>query len=63
MGYSPWGCKELDMTELLTHTHACTHTHTEREREREREREYSPRRGRAWYKMIAQASKEERSVK
>ena len=28
-GYSPWGCKELDMTEWLTHihtrTHACTH--------------------------------------
>ena len=24
--YSPWGCKELDMTERLTHTH--THTHT-----------------------------------
>ena len=20
MGYSPWGCKELDMTEQLTHT-------------------------------------------
>ena len=27
VGYSPWGCKELDMTEQLsTHTH--THTHT-----------------------------------
>ena len=25
MGYSLWGCKELDTTELLTHTH--THTH------------------------------------
>ena len=24
-GYSPWGCKELGMTEQLTHTH--THTH------------------------------------
>ena len=24
--YSPWGCKELDMTERLIHTH--THTHT-----------------------------------
>ena len=24
-GYSPWGLKELDMTERLTHTH--THTH------------------------------------
>ena len=23
-GFSPWGCKELDMTE---HTHTCTHTH------------------------------------
>ena len=20
-GYSPWGCKEVDMTEWLTHTH------------------------------------------
>ena len=20
-GYSPWGCKELDMTKQLTHTH------------------------------------------
>ena len=28
VGYSPWGCKELDMTEQLsTHTH--THTHRE----------------------------------
>ena len=26
MGYSPWGSKELDTTERLTHTH--THTHT-----------------------------------
>ena len=26
-GYSPWGYKELDMTEQLTHTH--THTHTQ----------------------------------
>ena len=25
-GYSPWGRKELDTTEQLTHT--CTHTHT-----------------------------------
>ena len=24
LGYSPWGCKELDTTEQLTHTH--THT-------------------------------------
>ena len=21
VGYSPWGCKELDTTERLTHTH------------------------------------------
>ena len=30
VGYSPWGCKELDMTEQLTHvhTHPPTHTHT-----------------------------------
>ena len=31
-GYSPWGCKESDMTELLTlslsHTHTNTHIHT-----------------------------------
>ena len=27
-GYSPWGHKELDMTEQLTHTHIHTHTHT-----------------------------------
>ena len=26
VGYSPWGCKESDMTEWLTHTH--THTHS-----------------------------------
>ena len=26
MSYNPWGHKELDMTEQLTHTH--THTHT-----------------------------------
>ena len=32
MGYSPWGHKELDMTEVTgrahTHTHAHTHKHT-----------------------------------
>ena len=29
MGYSPWGHKELNTTELLsTHTHIHTHTHT-----------------------------------
>ena len=28
MGYSPWGLKELDMTEQLTYTHTHTHTHT-----------------------------------
>ena len=28
MGYSPWDCQELDMTERLTHTHTHTHTHT-----------------------------------
>ena len=22
-GYSPWGCRELDMTEQLTHTRDC----------------------------------------
>ena len=32
VGYSPWGCKELDTTELLsaytyTHTHTNTHSH------------------------------------
>ena len=29
-GYSPWGCKESDMIEQLTHTHTHTHTHTQR---------------------------------
>ena len=29
MGYCPWGCKELDMIERLTHTHTHTHRHTE----------------------------------
>ena len=30
VGYSPWSCKELDMTEQLnhTHTHTLSHTHT-----------------------------------
>ena len=28
VGYSPWGCKESDVTEQLTHTHTHTHTHT-----------------------------------
>ena len=28
MGYSPWGHRELDMTDRLTHTHTHTHTHT-----------------------------------
>ena len=23
LGYSPWGCKKLGMTEQLTHTHSC----------------------------------------
>ena len=27
VGYSPWGCKESDTTEQLTHTHTHTHTH------------------------------------
>ena len=27
VGYSPWGCKELDTTEH-THTYTLTHTHT-----------------------------------
>ena len=30
-GYSPWDCKELDVTEcthVYTHTHTHTHTHT-----------------------------------
>ena len=27
-GYSPWGHKESDTTEPLTHTHTRTHTHT-----------------------------------
>ena len=28
VGYSLWGCKELDTTKQLTHTHTHTHTHT-----------------------------------
>ena len=28
MGCSPWGHKELDTTERLTHTYTHTHTHT-----------------------------------
>ena len=28
-GYSPWGCKESDMTEQLAHTHTHTHPHTQ----------------------------------
>ena len=27
-GYTPWSCKESDMTERLTHAHTHTHTHT-----------------------------------
>ena len=27
-GYSPWGYKELGITEGLTHTHTLTYTHT-----------------------------------
>ena len=28
-GYSPWGRKESDMTERLTHTHTVKDTHTQ----------------------------------
>ena len=28
-GYSPWGCKESDTTEQLTHRHTHTDTHTQ----------------------------------
>ena len=28
VSYNPWGLKELDTTEQLTHTHTHTHTHT-----------------------------------
>ena len=28
VGDSPWGHKESDMTEQLTHTRTCAHTHT-----------------------------------
>ena len=28
MGYSPWGSKESDMTEVTEYTRAHTHTHT-----------------------------------
>ena len=26
--YSPWGCKELDTTEVIMRVHMCTHTNT-----------------------------------
>ena len=39
MGYSPWGQKELDTAEQLTHTHI--HTHIEVAMYRERDREIS----------------------
>ena len=29
VGYSPWGCKESDMTEATEHTHTQTHTQSE----------------------------------
>ena len=29
-GYSPWGLKDSDMTERITHTHTHTDTHTHR---------------------------------
>ena len=29
MGYSPWGCKESEVAEQLTHTHTHTHTHVD----------------------------------
>ena len=42
-GYSPWGCKELDMTEHpRAHTHTHTHTRTE---EVERQEEEGKRNG------------------
>ena len=28
LGYSPWGCRELDTTEYNTHARACARTHT-----------------------------------
>ena len=37
VGYSPWGHKESDLIERLTHTHTYTHTHTHTHGERERE--------------------------
>ena len=36
LGYSPWGHKELDMTEQLStyiHTHTHTHTHIKNKRQ------------------------------
>ena len=35
-GHSPWGGKESDTTEQLTHTHIHTHTHTHTHTEEER---------------------------
>ena len=31
MGYNPWGCKESDTTERLTHTHSLQIVKTSRE--------------------------------
>ena len=30
VGYSPWACKESDMTGARAHTHTHTHTHTKK---------------------------------
>ena len=37
-GYSPWGCKESDTTEELTHTHTHIYTHIHIKRETHVER-------------------------
>ena len=39
VSYSPWGCKELDTTEQLTHTHTKTPSQGDRQTDRDRETE------------------------
>ena len=45
MGYHPWGLKESDTTERLTHTHTHTHTHIKEEAGSPWRREGSPKEG------------------
>ena len=58
MGYSPWGHKESDMTQQLTHTqkrarvhtHTHTHTHTHNVKSPSKEQSFSD--GSSWDKLM-----------